>query len=327
MMKASVCMVTYNHAPFITQALDSVLMQETDFDYEIILGEDESNDGTREVCIDYANRYPDSIRLFLRSREDVIHINGRPTGRLNFVENLKAASGKYIALLEGDDYWTDPHKLQKQVEFLETNAEFSMCGHWIKDVGGNGEILDKQTFTGTNCPQIFSVEHALAGTPLHTNTWLVRRNIIEYILSDKEKMSLFSRLPAGDDPFLLMILTQGLGYSFPEYMGVYRIHLGGHWTTRSEVFKRFDMLSYYYSIPRIIGEEYASHAEKQIRSGEHRFMKAFASADGRTKRGIIERLIKSDLIPKKRISGLFYRYMKSSIHGLASRIPITKFHA
>ena len=99
MPKVSVCVQAYNHASYIAQALDSVLMQETDFDFELIIGEDESSDGTREICIRYAEQHPDRIRLFLRSREDVIYINGRATGRYNFVENLRAARGEYIALL------------------------------------------------------------------------------------------------------------------------------------------------------------------------------------------------------------------------------------
>lgn len=102
--KVSVVIITYNHADFIADAIEGALMQETDFPYEIIIGEDESEDGTREICIDYAERYPERIRLFLRSREDVIYINGRPTGRFNSVESLKAARGEYIAACEGDDY-------------------------------------------------------------------------------------------------------------------------------------------------------------------------------------------------------------------------------
>src|SRR5690606_24113344 len=122
-MKLSVCIQTYNHAPYIAQALDSVLMQETDFDFEILLGEDESTDGTREICQEYARQHPDKIRLFLNSRENVIYINGRPTGRWNFMNNLRHVRGEYVALLDGDDYWTDPRKLQKQVDVLDASPE------------------------------------------------------------------------------------------------------------------------------------------------------------------------------------------------------------
>ena len=115
----SICVVTYNHQNYIKQCLDGVLMQECNFEYEVLLGEDNSTDTTRKLCIEYAERFPDKIRLFLHDRSNVIYINGKPTGRFNFIYNLKQAKGKYIALCEGDDYWTDPTKLQKQVDFLE----------------------------------------------------------------------------------------------------------------------------------------------------------------------------------------------------------------
>lgn len=132
----SVCVQTYQQAEYIRQCLDGILMQQTDFSFEIILGEDESSDGTREICIEYAEKHPDIIRLFLRSRKDVIYINGNPTGRYNMIENLKEAKGKYIALCEGDDYWTDPLKLQKQVDFLEKNSNYYIVftnGKWLND--------------------------------------------------------------------------------------------------------------------------------------------------------------------------------------------------
>lgn len=125
----SVCVQTYQHADYIEDCLKGILMQETDFKYEILLGEDASSDGTREICIKYAKNHPDKIRLFLHHRENNIKINGSPTGRFNFLYNLYTAKGKYIALCEGDDYWTDPYKLQKQVDFLEANPDLAMCTH------------------------------------------------------------------------------------------------------------------------------------------------------------------------------------------------------
>ena len=116
----SVCVQTYNHEKYIKQCLDSILAQVTSFDFEIILGEDDSNDNTRNICIDYAKNSPEKIKLFLRHRKDVIYINNVPTGRYNFISNLNESRGKYIALCEGDDYWTDKNKLQKQVDFLKS---------------------------------------------------------------------------------------------------------------------------------------------------------------------------------------------------------------
>jgi glycosyltransferase involved in cell wall biosynthesis len=125
----SVCVITYQHAAFIRQCLDSILAQETSFPFEIVIGEDESSDGTREICIEYAHRHPDRIRLYLRSRAlSNIESHGR-TARLNGTWTRRAARGKYVALCEGDDYWTAVDKLEKQAQFLERHPECSMCFH------------------------------------------------------------------------------------------------------------------------------------------------------------------------------------------------------
>lgn len=123
----SVCIQTYQHAPYIKKCLDGVLMQETDFPFEILLGEDASTDGTREICIEYAKRYPDRIKLFLHHRENNIKVFGRQTDLFNFYYNLFSSKSKYIALCEGDDYWIDPLKIQKQVDFLEKMHSVIMC--------------------------------------------------------------------------------------------------------------------------------------------------------------------------------------------------------
>ena len=109
-IKVSVCMITYNHERFIAQAVESALMQETDFDYEIVIGEDCSTDGTRQVLLDLHDRHPDRIRLLLREKNiGASH---------NFVGTLEACRGEYVAFLDGDDYWTCPNKLQKQANSI-----------------------------------------------------------------------------------------------------------------------------------------------------------------------------------------------------------------
>lgn len=123
----SVHVSTYQHADFIRDCMEGVLMQETDFPFEIIIGEDESSDGTREICKEYADRYPEKIRLFLHRRENNIAIHGRPTGKFQQTYSRFMCRGKYIALCQGDDYWTDPQKLQKQVDFLEKYTQCSIC--------------------------------------------------------------------------------------------------------------------------------------------------------------------------------------------------------
>ncbi len=122
----SVNVATYQHAAFIARCLDGILMQETAFPFEIIVGEDESTDGTREICIAYAEKHPDKIRLFLRDRKESQFFDSRGAllARFNGRWIRMADRGKYIAICEGDDYWTDPEKLQRQVDFLESHPDY-----------------------------------------------------------------------------------------------------------------------------------------------------------------------------------------------------------
>jgi glycosyltransferase involved in cell wall biosynthesis len=104
----SVNVVTYQHVHYIKDCLEEFIMQKTNFPFEILLGEDHSTHGTREICIEYAQKYPDKIRLFLHHRKNNIEINGRITGLFNFLYNFFSLRGKYITICKGDDYWTDP---------------------------------------------------------------------------------------------------------------------------------------------------------------------------------------------------------------------------
>ncbi|SRR6266446_922637 len=123
-MKPSVCLITYNHGRFITQALASALAQKTNFEFEIVIGEDCSADHTRQILVEYQHRYPNKIRLVLPE-------NNLGANR-NCARILQAYRGEYIALLEGDDYWTAPTKLQEQVDFLDSHEECAICSHAVR---------------------------------------------------------------------------------------------------------------------------------------------------------------------------------------------------
>lgn len=135
-MKLSVHMITYNHEKFIGKAIESVLMQKTNFDYELVIGDDKSTDNTRGIIEEYKNKYPEIIKLNFHDR-NIGAIN-------NFKSTLEACSGEYIAILEGDDYWIDENKLQKQVDFLDKNKDFSMCFTDYKELNNkNGTEIVK----------------------------------------------------------------------------------------------------------------------------------------------------------------------------------------
>lgn len=135
----SVLVQTYQQKDYIKECLDSILMQETSFDFEILLGDDGSTDDTREICLQYAEKYPDRIRLFLHHRENQIQVLGEATSNFNAFYNFYSARGKYIAFCEGDDKWTDPLKLEKQVAYLEKNSSISFTYHKFETVDENGK--------------------------------------------------------------------------------------------------------------------------------------------------------------------------------------------
>lgn len=258
MLKASVCIQTYNHEPFIAQALDSVLMQETEFDYEIIVGEDESQDGTRSICMDYAERNPDRIRLFLRSRKDVIYVNGRPTGRFNFVQNLKAARGQYVALLDGDDYWTDPHKLQKQVGALEAHPECVLSQHDAMVVDECGRTI-KGSMLPPHLKRDLSADELIRGAWVLTLTACFRNIMLDY---PPEFLRVFN-----GDAFLFSLLGN---FGGSKYVGhstlpaAYRSHRGGVWSAMSDDWQRaIHQLTKYYWLrayyARLGKHEYSQH--------------------------------------------------------------------
>jgi glycosyltransferase involved in cell wall biosynthesis len=119
----SICMITYNNVNYISEAIDGVLIQETTFPYQLILGEDNSTDETRVICEEYALKYPNKI-LLLPSEKN---LGVTP----NMIKTIKVCNGKYIAICDGDDYWKDPYKLQKQVDFMEANKNASLCYHKV----------------------------------------------------------------------------------------------------------------------------------------------------------------------------------------------------
>jgi glycosyltransferase involved in cell wall biosynthesis len=224
----SVCVQTYNHVDYIKQCLDGILFQKTNFEFEILLGEDDSIDGTRELCEDYAKCYPDKIRLFLHHRENNIKIGGQPTGRFNFLYNLHSSQGKYIALCEGDDYWTDPLKLQKQIDFLEGNEGYSMCFHRVQLL--INEKLEKDTIT-RKVPQTTSTSDLLKGNFIHTPSVVFRNHFDEENLAFFLKSIQFS--PIGDLPLHVYNSQYGKIYQIPESMAVYRLG-SGIWSVKKK---------------------------------------------------------------------------------------------
>ena len=210
-MKLSVCMITYNHEKYIAQAIDSVLMQEVNFDYEIVIGEDCSTDNTRGILLEYQKKYPNKIKLLLRDKNlGMMH---------NFVNTLNNCSGQYVALLEGDDYWTDSHKLQKQVDFLETHPDFVICFHNMNIIYED-DITESQV-SNLHQNEVTNIEDIIKDWYIMTASMVYRNNII------REFPEWYYYVKNGDYALQLMLACYGKIYYIDEVMGVYRIHAKG----------------------------------------------------------------------------------------------------
>ena len=132
----SICCITYNHEDYITDAIESFLMQKTNFDFEIIIHDDASTDKTAEIVREYEKQYPGIIKPIYQTENQ--YSRGIKVEMFCFVKT----KGKYIAFCEGDDYWIDENKLQKQVDFMETHSEYSLCTHAARTV--NYDVIQKR---------------------------------------------------------------------------------------------------------------------------------------------------------------------------------------
>ena len=160
----SISVLTYNQRDYVSRALDSILEQRVDFEYEIIVGDDGSTDGTRAVLLDYQRRFPDRIQLILHPR----HYEDEVPGRTNNLTNLQNCRGKYTAILDGDDYWTDPDKLQRQYDLLEAHPDVSLSCH-------DSYLICEHGRTGTHATPCISNRGRKFQTGIHSGDTLADR--------------------------------------------------------------------------------------------------------------------------------------------------------
>jgi len=211
-MKVSVAIFAYNHERFIRQAIDSALMQQVDFDYEIVIGEDCSMDDTRAIVADYQKRFPRRICLLLSEKN--------LGGRKNLTRTLRNCQGEYVALLDGDDYWTSPYKLQKQVDFLDSHPECAICFHEVTvfDEDGSG---GPRNYCRADQKKISTLEDLLSKNFIPTCSVMYRNGLVN------ELPDWYYAVPVGDWPFHILVAQHGnIGY-IDEVMGAYRKHPGG----------------------------------------------------------------------------------------------------
>lgn len=206
--KVSVCMIAYKHEAFVAQAIQSVLDQTVSFELELVIGEDRGPDGTRSICEQYAAR-DSRVRLLPSDRNHGVMANFRRT--------LAACDGEFVAVCEGDDYWTDPFKLSKQVAILDERPDFAGSAH--QSLVLNTSTAPNRLFRA-GVPRHIGINDLLAGRLFHTASIMFRRSVLETILPAPDVLS-------ADRLVNLCTALQGTIHYSDEVMCVYRRHGGG----------------------------------------------------------------------------------------------------
>lgn len=215
------CMV-YNHENYLRECLDGFLTQKCNFDFEIVVGEDNSKDNSRSILLEYAKKYPGKFKLLLNEKNI-----GAVQNQILVFENC---TGKYIAMCEGDDYWTEPNKLQKQVEFLEQKHEFIACFHNARVINSiNGQTYNHHDWEFER--EVPLMELLKLGGYSFPTASLTFRNYGQFSASFKHS--------AGDMEILLALVIGGKFYFSPEIMAVYRRHCNGVYSGLKQNQKEF----------------------------------------------------------------------------------------
>lgn len=207
-MILSVCIRTHNQERFVQQAIESVLMQKTLFRFEIIISDDSSTDRTKGILIDYVQRYPDRIRL-LESESNI-------GGPRNLRKVIEASNSKYITCLDGDDYYLDKYKLQKQVEFLDENEEYVACFHNVLNM--DEKSSKRSLFLPLDFPNVVDASDVISKPwflPIHSV--LMRRALISF-------PDWYDTVMNDDFVVNLSVVMHGPYYYMPDIMAVYRHH-------------------------------------------------------------------------------------------------------
>jgi glycosyltransferase involved in cell wall biosynthesis len=268
----SVTLICYNHERFIKQAIESVLEQETNFNFEILIADDASTDNSKAIIEYYANKFSDKIIPIFRDNNIGARMNG--------IDARAKAKGKYIAYLDGDDYWNDKSKLQKQVDFMENNPEYSYCYHpW----------------------QIYNEESQKFGSKIYYNDriiGLVFRNIIN------EFPIQFLNVPNGDNFMKFMLSTYGKSKLIKNIKpAIHRHHKGGVWSLTSEEYKLKSRLK---TTEKLLEAYYSSIYKTKLKNDLVKILIDIKSYKNEHKVKIIEDSHFSYLRKRK----LLYRYLR-----------------
>lgn len=228
-MTVSVCMITFNHEKFIVQALESILAQQRDFDLEIVIGDDGSKDQTQKILAEYRDKYPAIIKPILRP-SNIGAAN-------NFIDTVGKCNGDFIALLEGDDFWSDTGKLQKQVNRMKANHQVALCAHNTSYLlpDGTTYLYNRDPKYNKSAETEYLVTDYIIKDFFHTSSILMRRSALPNFPD-------WYRSVFGGDYFLVLLTTiNGSILYLNEVMSVYRINNKSisHYSTRIEILDNY----------------------------------------------------------------------------------------
>jgi len=243
-------MLAYNHELFIRQALESVLAQCVNFNYEIVVGEDKSTDGTRAILMDLYRRYPERIVPLLHDRN---------TGMMrNFQATLSSCRGQYLAIVEGDDYWTCENKLQRQVDFLDQHPDYAVCFHRAQVLdqtgAGRADVIPRPSFSAGP----YTIEDLIAENLIATCTVMYRWDCVGPL------PDWFLDLKLGDWPLHILVAQSGKIMLMDEVMSVYRMHSGGMWTSGQGIAQKREMMRMMKSLDRHLNFQYTDAIRRTL---------------------------------------------------------------
>lgn len=251
----SCCIITYNHAPYIKQAIESVLSQKHNYSFEIIIADDCSTDGTAEIAKEYQKKYPEIIKLIAQP------VNAGASK--NFISLLCAATGKYIAYLEGDDYWSNDLKLQKQIEFLETHPEFSICFSNVLETFSE-DLNDPRNVLhgGSGSKTITTINDLLYENYIQTASVIFKNKLFSYF------PGWYADLMPGDWPLHILNAQFGKIFYDNECMCVHRNYSDGLWSSQ----KALKRIENNLNVCNVIGNELNLAANKNLRAGKSKLL-------------------------------------------------------
>jgi glycosyltransferase involved in cell wall biosynthesis len=224
-----------------------------------LITNDFSDDGTTEIIDSYTENNSDFLFHIQRT-----HRLGQYTGngRFNFLHTLTLAKGKYFAILEGDDYWSDPYKLQKQVDYLEANPKCSICTHWVKTKDESGQGIHEDAFSSKdrrnpiNKNDLFqNKDGSPHGTAYHPLSWVFRSKLVNHI------PKWIYPIRGGDDVLFTEFIQHGYCHCIPEFMGTYRITNKSSWAPIPPMIKTFAQIHFLINV-RIHYAHYQSNVNK-----------------------------------------------------------------